>query len=683
MIAVTESFRQQFRDQQGANNRSNSDRRTSGAGLVPRVPDAGVTSLQSQPSRPSTATSMFGVDRPGSVSPLSPLSLASNHNSTTRSLSPPEAPDPLPIPKFWTSNQPGPEAITGASARIPGPAIISGNVTTGIRLQRGLAPEALAHPSEYPGLFEAARKIVITQRERHGLDITLGAGRDNLDGLEDHAPWARRSYLYQEQPLSEKAAVPVMSIAQEVSLLAVVSLYQILMFAGASQVVAPAFEIATSFDGVSTGQHSWFLTAYTMTIGVFTLPSARLGDIFGHKPVVISGCLWLAVSCLLSGFSAKVQDGGLDGAVYFCICRALQGIGSALCVPNGFSILEASFGTGQKKDMALSLYSAMAPFGFVVGAIMSSLFAVNAAWEWSYFVLAAVCASAAGLSLLVLPPQGPRIIRTDSSVWTELDASGIILGGAGLVLLGFVWNQAPAAGWRTPYVYFLLIMGLMFVAAFLYNETIAANPLVPLRAMNAATNLILGCTAAGWGCFIIWAFYSFQLAEVLRGQDPLLASVGFVPLAVEAFAVGLLLAYLTPGIEVFWALLVSLLGLLLGSVLMATTSEDQTYWANTFVSNLLVPLGMVMISPLSTVLLSNYFGEEHQVIAGSLVLSITFYSASIALGMARCIEVQVNQNGQAIMSGYHGAQYFGSGLGGLGVLLASGLLAQYLITENA
>ncbi|KAF6834788.1 aminotriazole resistance protein [Colletotrichum plurivorum] len=683
MIAVTESFRQQFRDQQNANNRSSGDRRASRPNLVSPVPDEDVTSFQSQPSLPSAATSIFGVDRPGSVSPLSPVSLASNHNPAPSSFSPPDVLAPLPIDNFLTSNRPSQQASPNASTRLPRPATISPNFAIGVGLQRGLAPEALAHPSEYPGLFEAARKIVITQRERHGFDIDLGASRDEIDQSEDHALWARRSNLYQKQPVSEKATAPGMSIAQEISLLAVVSLYQILMFAGASQVIAPALDIAASFDNLSTGQHSWFLAAYAMTIGVFAMPSARLGDILGHKPVVIFGCLWLAVSCLLSGFATKVQDGGLDGAVYFCICRALQGVGSALCVPNGFSILEASFDTGQKKDMALSLYSAMGPFGFVVGAIMSSLFAVNDAWEWSYFVLAAVCASAAGLSLLVLPPQGPRTIRTDSNVWTELDGLGIILGSAGLILLGFVWNQAPAVGWRTPYVYFLLIIGAMFFAAFLYNETIAKNPLVPLRAMDTANNLILGCTAAGWGCFIIWAFYSFQLVEVLRDRDPLLASVGFVPLAVEAFAVGLLLAYLTPGIEVYWAFIVSLLGFLLGSVLMATASENQTYWANTFVSNLLVPLGIVMINPLSTVLLSNGFEGEYQSVAGSLVLSITFYSASIALAMARCIEVQVNQGGQAILSGYRGAQYFGSGLAGLGVLLASALLAQYSITENA
>lgn len=355
----------------------------------------------------------------------------------------------------------------------------------------------------------------------------------------------------------------------------------------------------------------------------------------------------------------------------------MQGIGPALSVPNGFSILEASFPPGQRKDTALSLYSSGAPLGFVIGSVMSSVFAVNFAWEWCFFVLAAVCFSAAGLSVLFLPQQDPRKGCCIDDIWVKLDFTGIILSALGLALFSFAWNQAPAFGWRTPHIYILLIIGVLLLAAFVYNETVVASPLVPLRVMNSSTNLVLACVAAGWGCFVVWAFYLFQIMEAVRDWDCLVASAAVVPMAVESLAVAFLLAYLTPGIEVYWAFLVSFIGFTSASILVATAPLDQTYWANIFVSTLLLPLGIVMAGPLATILLRNSLPEDYRRVIGGLVLFVLAYSMSIALGMARTVETQVNEIKLDVLSGYRGAQYYGIGLGGLGTLLASALLFQY------
>ncbi|KAH9239243.1 hypothetical protein K456DRAFT_1747033 [Colletotrichum gloeosporioides 23] len=420
------------------------------------------------------------------------------------------------------------------------------------------------------------------------------------------------------------------------------------MFAGLSQGIAPALEIANSLTNLSEGQHSWFTAGFVLTLGVFTIPSVRLGEVFGHKRILICGCLWYAFWSLLAGFSQTVHNGGYNGATFFCVCRAMQGIGPALSVPNGFSILEASFPPGQRKDTALSLYSSGAPLGFVIGSVMSSVFAVNFAWEWCFFVLAAVCFSAAGLSVLILPQQDPRKECCINDIWVKLDFTGIILSTLGLALFSFAWNQAPAVGWRTPHIYFLLIIGVLLLAAFVYNETVVANPLVPLRIM-----------------------------EAVRDWDCLVASAAVVPMAVESLTVAFLLTYLTPGIEVYWAFLVSFIGFTSASVLVATAPLDQTYWANIFVSTLLLPLGIVMAGPLATILLRNSLPEDYRRVIGGLVLSVLAYSMSIALGMARTVETQVNETKLDVLSGYRGAQYCGIGLGGLGTLLASALLFQY------
>ena len=56
---------------------------------------------------------------------------------------------------------------------------------------------------------------------------------------------------------------------------------------------------------------------------------------------------------------------------------------------------------------------------------------------------------------------------------------------------------------------------------------------------------------------------------------------------------------------------------------------DQTYWASTFVSTIIIPFGMDMSFPAATIILSGSVPKEHQGIAASLVLTTTSYSISL------------------------------------------------------
>lgn len=225
---------------------------------------------------------------------------------------------------------------------------------------------------------------MFTQRVRHSVEAAssriIHENSRQSEGNEERLSWTQQSKLHQSLPLLNKAPRPQLPSAQETWLVGVVSLYQILAFAGLSQAMVPALDISQSVTNVASGQHSWLTAAYALTVGVFALPSARLGDTFGRRPVTVLGCLWFALWSVLAGLSLDVQRGGGNSTVYFCLCRAMQGIGPALCIPNGFTTLEMTLVPGLKKDTAVSIFNASAPVGFVLGAVMSSLFARGAAW---------------------------------------------------------------------------------------------------------------------------------------------------------------------------------------------------------------------------------------------------------------------------------------------------------------
>lgn len=184
----------------------------------------------------------------------------------------------------------------------------------------------------------------------------------------------------------------------------------------------------------------------------------------------------------------------------------------------------------------MCLFGASAPFGFVMGAIFSSLLAERAGWPWAFWMTAIVCVLLAGASVVILPPPELPVLQplregkeVPSGLWERLDGWGMLLGVTGLILFNFAFNQAPIVSWRTPYTYFILIIGMLVLATFVWYERRARYPLIPIASMDATANFVLGCTGAGWACFSVWLYYLVYLMETLRGWSPLMTSVGLLP----------------------------------------------------------------------------------------------------------------------------------------------------------
>lgn len=118
---------------------------------------------------------------------------------------------------------------------------------------------------------------------------------------------------------------------------------------------------------------------------------------------------------------------------------------------------------------------------------------------------------------------------------------------------------------------------------------------------------------------------------------------------------------------------ISMTAFCVGNILLATMPIHQTYWAQTFVSNVITPWGMDMSFPSATLILSNSMPKRHQGIAASLVATVVNYSISIGLGIGGTVESHVNEGGltpEGLLKGYRGAWYSGIGLSGCGILLS-------------
>ncbi|KAM3417240.1 hypothetical protein BST61_g5499 [Cercospora zeina] len=475
------------------------------------------------------------------------------------------------------------------------------------------------------------------------------------------------------------------SLPREIFVVGLIALAQFTTQVGLGQALAILHVIGDDFGVTDPGTLAWLIAGYSLTVGTFILFTGRLGDLFGWKRMLVIGYVWFAVWSFVAGFAAYSNH------VLFIFARVFQGIGPAICLPNGLALLGGLYGPGQRKNMAFAVFGACAPGGSIAGAVFASLFAL-AWWPWTFWSFGIALIGIAGAAAWAIPdPQDHKSGLNGHKLWSwaavwQLDLLGAFTGILGLLLINFAWNNAPIVGWGDAQCIVTLIAGVLLMPVFFWIETrVARNPLLPIEVFSPSNAFVLGCMAFGWANFGIWVFYLWQLLLELRGTPPLLASAYLSPVtvagAVAAVVTGALLHRTRPAV----VMIIAMSAFLIGSVLIATLPVRQIYWTQIFVATLIAPFGMDMSFPAATLVVSDSVQKSKQGVAASLVNTVVNYSISLGLGFAGTVEMHVKNGGGTeadVLHGYRSALYMGTGLAGLGVASAILFLVKTLYDEK-
>ncbi|KAK3492588.1 major facilitator superfamily domain-containing protein [Neurospora hispaniola] len=507
-----------------------------------------------------------------------------------------------------------------------------------------------------------------------GMDSSSPSSEGELDetDLEYAAAQGQRDDLARVQSQAHSFLAPKLSLPHEIVFVGIICCAQLTTQASMGPSLSIGREIGRQFGVTSAADVAWYLAAYALTIGTFILICGRLGDLFGHKRMLVIGYTWYAVWTMICGLSVFSDSGN----IMMIVCRAFQGVGPSILLPNGLAILGGSYPDGPRKHMVFALFGAMAPGGCALGCAMAGVFEL-AWWPWAFWSFAIALLCLAGAAQLIIPDSVDAHASSCSffDKLKQLDAIGGTVGVSALILINIAWNQAPIVGWSEPYTYILLIIGILLVPLFFWIELRwSSYPLLPLEALKSGDiAFVLGCLACGWGSFGTWLFYNWQWFLEIRGETGLMATAYFSPVsvsgAVAAVVTGIVLGKIGPA----WTVVCAMSAFFTGNMLLVTRPMEQTYWTQSFLTYLITPWGMDMIFPASTVILSNAVGRRHQGIAASLINTVVNYSISIGLGFATTAEVYVNKGGtskEELLKGYKAACWVAVGLTAFGLMLS-------------
>lgn len=196
---------------------------------------------------------------------------------------------------------------------------------------------------------------------------------------------------------------------------------------------------------ISLAATQWVQTVYLLSFGGFLLLGGRLCDYAGSKRIFMAGMFLFGTASAIALVSHHIS--------LLLLARAAQGIGAALAMPGGISLLARHFEEGPQRQTAIGIFGAFAAVGFAGGLALGGLIASFFNWHWIFGVNVPVIAGVLIAGYYCIPEES--IKKTAPLNW--LTAVWLTTT---LLLFCYSIHELTSLGWGViPCLFIALVSG--------------------------------------------------------------------------------------------------------------------------------------------------------------------------------------------------------------------------------
>ncbi len=400
-------------------------------------------------------------------------------------------------------------------------------------------------------------------------------------------------------------------------------------------IISPALaKIVVDFNSFSS--LGFVVTAYLL-LSTVTVPIAgKMSDMFGRRPILLSGVVIFTISSFLSGIS-----GNIDQLIIF---RALQGLGGGIITANAFTIIGDLF-TPRERGKWQGVFGAVFGLASVVGPLLGgwltdshAVFGLTTDWRWTFFINIPI-----GIfSAIVIARYCPSIKHEKKPVIDYLGAVTLTIALAAVVLAvdntdvifkGLIDNGFGLDAIRlTLYGIALLTAGL-----FVWAESRAKQPIIPLHFFKnrTFTSVMISITLFG-AAFIGSILYLTQFNQQVFGANATTAGLMLLPMMGGMMFASTVVGQLVSRTGRYKGFIIG--GFIVASIgvyVLTSLTPDSPYWHEALIM-VFIGMGLGTGMPILNLAVQNEF-EQHELGAATA-------SSQLFRGLGSTI-------GTAVMSG--------------------------------
>jgi len=345
----------------------------------------------------------------------------------------------------------------------------------------------------------------------------------------------------------------------------------------------------------------------------------------------------------------------------------VQGIGAAIVMPLGLTILTAAF-PSEKRGAVVGIWGGIAGLAVASGPLIGGGITQGLSWHWIFWVNVPIGVVAIiGAATRLAESHGPR---------ARLDVPALALVSAGVG--GLIWGLVEGGqnGWSSGPSLTGLIGGAALLGVFVWWESRMSEPMIPLHLFrrisftSALTTQFFLSAAIFSAAFLTSQFFQFAL-----GDSPLVTGLRFLPWTATPLVVAPIAGALSDKVGARTLIVPGLIMQAAGFAWMVALAATSASYANFVAPFVIAGVGISMALPSVTAgglnavppaLLGKAAGtlntmQQFGAVFGVAVITVVFNGHGSLAGPA------------AVTSGYRPALAVAAGLSTIGALTAIGI----------
>lgn len=289
-----------------------------------------------------------------------------------------------------------------------------------------------------------------------------------------------------------------------------------------STIVSNALPRILGDIGGGQSAYTWVVTASLLAVTATTPIWGKLSDLFSKKLLIQLALVIYVVGSIVAGFSTSPG--------MLIACRLVQGVGAG-----GLSALTQVIMAAMISPRQRGRYSGYLGAAFAVATVGGPLIGgvivdSTLGWRWCFYV--GVPFAVIALIVLQKTLHLPVVKRQVKIDWT----GAFFITAAVSLLMIWVSLGGQNYAWMSWQTYVMVPAALVLGAIFLFVESRAAEPIVPLRLFRNATITLtsLASLFVGVAMFAGTVFLS-QYFQLARGKTPTMSGLMTIPLIAGLF----------------------------------------------------------------------------------------------------------------------------------------------------
>ena len=367
----------------------------------------------------------------------------------------------------------------------------------------------------------------------------------------------------------------------------------------------------------------WVVTIYLLTATVTGPIYGKLSDQFGRRPMMMAGVSLFLIGSLLCGLSQEMWQ--------LILFRGIQGMGAGAIFPISLAVIGDLF-SPRERGKYQGLFGAVFALASILGPALGGFLTDTISWHWVFLVNLPLGIVALAVLWRLLPSvRHPEAVR-------QVDYLGAAVFAAAIVpfLLGLTNTQSGSIG--EPQVGGLMLIGLVLGAVFIWVESRAVQPILPLEifrnrtvAASIAATFLITFGFFG-GVIFIPRWFQFVL-----GSSATESGYQMLPLMIGVMGSSVVSGQVVARTGRYKWMAVGAMALAAFGLFLMTNLRADTSVTTVWIWMLLAGLGIGPSFSIFTIVVQNAVGRS---MLGAVSSALTFFrqvGGSVGLAMAGAI----------------------------------------------